>query len=135
MRLYLVGKKACIGVNVIFWELEILVLSVKVFYNLSLSWRLMIGDLFLQIPDIEGSHTSMWSKEGHSIILIRGTFRSEKWLYFHVQIDWESKNPLIYLICLQVIEYVQYLQEKVQKYEGSYQGWSQEPSKLMPWVN
>lgn len=35
---------------------------------------------------------------------------------------------------LQVIEYVQYLQEKVQKYEGSYQGWSSEPTKLMPWV-
>ncbi|CAJ1931805.1 unnamed protein product [Sphenostylis stenocarpa] len=34
---------------------------------------------------------------------------------------------------LEVIEYVQYLQEKVQKYEGSYQGWGQEPSKLMPW--
>lgn len=36
---------------------------------------------------------------------------------------------------LEVIEYVQYLQEKVQKYEGSYQGWSQEPSKMMPWRN
>ncbi|KAL9325077.1 hypothetical protein ACSQ67_005722 [Phaseolus vulgaris] len=36
---------------------------------------------------------------------------------------------------LEVIEYVQYLQEKVQKYEGSYQGWGQEPSKLMPWRN
>ncbi|XP_061363124.1 transcription factor BIM2 [Gastrolobium bilobum] len=36
---------------------------------------------------------------------------------------------------LEVIDYVQYLQEKVQKYEGSYQGWSQEPSKLMPWRN
>ncbi|MED6222084.1 hypothetical protein PIB30_061072 [Stylosanthes scabra] len=36
---------------------------------------------------------------------------------------------------LEVIEYVQYLQEKVQKYEGSYQGWGHEPSKLMPWRN
>ncbi|XP_028803482.1 transcription factor BIM2 [Neltuma alba] len=36
---------------------------------------------------------------------------------------------------LEVIEYVQYLQEKVQKYEGSYQGWGQEPTKLMPWRN
>lgn len=35
---------------------------------------------------------------------------------------------------LQVIEYVQYLQEKVQKYEVSYQDWSAEPTKLMPWV-
>lgn len=35
---------------------------------------------------------------------------------------------------MQVIEYVQYLQEKVQKHEGSYQGWSPEPTKLMPWV-
>ncbi|OMO93635.1 hypothetical protein CCACVL1_06424, partial [Corchorus capsularis] len=34
---------------------------------------------------------------------------------------------------LEVIEYVQFLQEKVQKYEGSYQGWSSEPTKLMPW--
>ncbi|KAK3039774.1 hypothetical protein RJ639_027087 [Escallonia herrerae] len=36
---------------------------------------------------------------------------------------------------LEVIEYVQYLQEKVQKYEGSYQGWNPEPTKLMPWRN
>ncbi|KAG5608082.1 hypothetical protein H5410_019363 [Solanum commersonii] len=34
---------------------------------------------------------------------------------------------------LEVIQYVQYLQEKVQKYEGSYQPWSSEPTKLMPW--
>ncbi|KAJ7953961.1 Transcription factor BIM2 [Quillaja saponaria] len=27
------------------------------------------------------------------------------------------------------------LEEKVQKYEGSYQGWSPEPTKLMPWRN
>ncbi|GMQ11031.1 hypothetical protein CsSME_00053805 [Camellia sinensis var. sinensis] len=36
---------------------------------------------------------------------------------------------------LEVIEYIQYLQEKVHKYEGSYQGWNQEPPKLMPWRN
>ncbi|WZZ32901.1 hypothetical protein YC2023_016302 [Brassica napus] len=36
---------------------------------------------------------------------------------------------------LEVIGYVQYLQEKVQKYEGSYPGWSQEPTKLTPWRN
>ncbi|GAV79530.1 HLH domain-containing protein [Cephalotus follicularis] len=36
---------------------------------------------------------------------------------------------------LEVIEYVQFLQEKVQKYEGSNQGWSPEPTKLMPWRN
>ncbi|KAK2989400.1 hypothetical protein RJ640_008074 [Escallonia rubra] len=35
---------------------------------------------------------------------------------------------------LEVIEYVQYLQEKLLKYEGSYQGWNPEPTKLMPWV-
>lgn len=38
-------------------------------------------------------------------------------------------------ISLQVIEYIQFLQEKVQKYEGSYVGWNQEPAKLMPLVN
>lgn len=36
---------------------------------------------------------------------------------------------------MQVIEYVQFLQEKLQLYEGPYQGWTQVPSKLMPWVN
>ncbi|CAH8348257.1 unnamed protein product [Eruca vesicaria subsp. sativa] len=36
---------------------------------------------------------------------------------------------------LEVIDYVQYLQEKVQKYEGPYPGWSQEPTKLTPWRN
>ncbi|VFQ66628.1 unnamed protein product [Cuscuta campestris] len=34
---------------------------------------------------------------------------------------------------LEVIQYVQYLQEKVQKYEGPYQAWGSEPTKLMPW--
>ncbi|XVF49893.1 hypothetical protein PTKIN_Ptkin04bG0052600 [Pterospermum kingtungense] len=36
---------------------------------------------------------------------------------------------------LEVIEYIQFLQEKVHKFEGTYQGWSHEPSKLMPWRN
>ncbi|KAM3344394.1 transcription factor BIM2 isoform X1 [Capsicum galapagoense] len=36
---------------------------------------------------------------------------------------------------LEVIQYVQFLQDKVQKYEGSYQPWSSEPTKLMPWRN
>ncbi|CAA0828782.1 Transcription factor BIM2 [Striga hermonthica] len=36
---------------------------------------------------------------------------------------------------LEVIEYVQFLQEKVHRYEGSYQPWSSEPAKLMPWRN
>ncbi|KAG8639011.1 hypothetical protein MANES_14G089600v8 [Manihot esculenta] len=36
---------------------------------------------------------------------------------------------------LEVIEYIQFLQEKVQKYEGSYQGWNDEPAKLVPWRN
>ncbi|KAF5745338.1 hypothetical protein HS088_TW07G00922 [Tripterygium wilfordii] len=35
---------------------------------------------------------------------------------------------------LDVIHYVQCLQEKVQKYEGSYTGYP-EPTKLMPWRN
>lgn len=36
---------------------------------------------------------------------------------------------------LEVIEYIQYLQEKVTNYEGSFQGWSQEPAKMMPLRN
>ncbi|XVF54494.1 hypothetical protein PTKIN_Ptkin05aG0184700 [Pterospermum kingtungense] len=36
---------------------------------------------------------------------------------------------------LEVIEYIQFLQEKVHKYEGTYQGWNHEPSKLMQWRN
>ncbi|KAF3671549.1 putative phosphatidylinositol 4-kinase type 2-beta-like [Capsicum annuum] len=36
---------------------------------------------------------------------------------------------------LEVIQYVQYLQETVQKYEGSNQPLSSAPSKLMPWRN
>lgn len=35
---------------------------------------------------------------------------------------------------MQVIEYIQFLQEKLQMYEQSYQGWNQEPTKLIPWV-
>ncbi|KAA8541085.1 hypothetical protein F0562_025048 [Nyssa sinensis] len=36
---------------------------------------------------------------------------------------------------LEVIEYIQFLQEKVHKYEGSYQGWNHDPAKLMAWRN
>ncbi|KAK8507051.1 hypothetical protein V6N13_069844 [Hibiscus sabdariffa] len=36
---------------------------------------------------------------------------------------------------LEVVEYIQFLQEKVQKYEGANQGWNHEPSKLMHWSN
>jgi len=34
----------------------------------------------------------------------------------------------------QVIEYIQFLQEKVNRYEG-YPGWNSEPPKLAPWVS
>ncbi|KAF7838566.1 transcription factor BIM1 isoform X1 [Senna tora] len=34
---------------------------------------------------------------------------------------------------LEVIEYIHFLQEKVHKYEGSYQEWNHEAEKLMPW--
>ncbi|XP_024929379.3 transcription factor BIM1 isoform X2 [Ziziphus jujuba] len=34
---------------------------------------------------------------------------------------------------LEVIEYIQFLQEKAHKYEGSYQGWNNESTKLTPW--
>ncbi|KFK33226.1 hypothetical protein AALP_AA6G346700 [Arabis alpina] len=36
---------------------------------------------------------------------------------------------------LEVIEYIQFLQEKVQLYEGSQQMWYQAPTKLIPWRN
>ncbi|KAJ8751880.1 hypothetical protein K2173_026083 [Erythroxylum novogranatense] len=36
---------------------------------------------------------------------------------------------------LEVIEYIQFLQEKLQMYEGAYQAWSREPAKLVPWKN
>ncbi|KAM1076304.1 hypothetical protein EV1_023554 [Malus domestica] len=36
-------------------------------------------------------------------------------------------------LLLEVIEYIQFLQEKVNLYEGSYQGWSPELTKLVPW--
>lgn len=36
---------------------------------------------------------------------------------------------------LEVIEYIQCLQDKVQKYEGPYPVWNQELSKPMPWRN
>ncbi|PIN17565.1 hypothetical protein CDL12_09778 [Handroanthus impetiginosus] len=34
---------------------------------------------------------------------------------------------------LEVIQYIQFLHEKLQMYEGSCQGWSPEPTKLTPW--
>ncbi|XP_017219162.1 transcription factor BIM3 [Daucus carota subsp. sativus] len=34
---------------------------------------------------------------------------------------------------LEVIQYIQFLQERVQMFERTYQGWSSEPTKLTPW--
>ncbi|CAI9266017.1 unnamed protein product [Lactuca saligna] len=34
---------------------------------------------------------------------------------------------------LEVIQYIQFLQEKLQVYEGTFHGWSPESTKLMPW--
>ncbi|KAL7101092.1 hypothetical protein ACP275_08G035300 [Erythranthe tilingii] len=34
---------------------------------------------------------------------------------------------------LEVIQYIQFLHEKLQMYEGSCEGWSPEPTKLTPW--
>ncbi|GMH04385.1 hypothetical protein Nepgr_006224 [Nepenthes gracilis] len=36
-------------------------------------------------------------------------------------------------VLLEVIKYIQFLQEKLQMYEGPCQGWSQESTKLIPW--
>ncbi|RCV31614.1 hypothetical protein SETIT_6G192000v2 [Setaria italica] len=36
---------------------------------------------------------------------------------------------------LEVIEYIRFLQEKVQKYEVSHPEWNQENAKIMPWSN
>ncbi|XP_062195442.1 transcription factor BIM3-like isoform X2 [Phragmites australis] len=36
---------------------------------------------------------------------------------------------------LEVIEYIRFLQEKVQKHEVSHQEWNQENAKIMPWSN
>ncbi|XP_020090088.1 transcription factor BIM2-like isoform X2 [Ananas comosus] len=36
---------------------------------------------------------------------------------------------------LEVIEYIRFLQEKVQKYEATNPEWNQESSNLLPWVN
>ncbi|KAG8048004.1 hypothetical protein GUJ93_ZPchr0008g13768 [Zizania palustris] len=36
---------------------------------------------------------------------------------------------------LEVIEYIRFLQEKVQKYEVSYPEWSEENAKAVPWTN
>ncbi|XP_042400314.1 transcription factor BIM2-like isoform X1 [Zingiber officinale] len=36
-------------------------------------------------------------------------------------------------LLLEVIEYIRFLQEKIQKYETSYSGWNHDDAKLMPW--
>lgn len=35
---------------------------------------------------------------------------------------------------MQVIEYIRFLQEKVQKYESTFPEWNQENAKMLPWV-
>jgi hypothetical protein len=36
---------------------------------------------------------------------------------------------------MQVIEYIRFLQEKVQKFEASVPEWNQENAKILPWSN
>jgi hypothetical protein len=36
---------------------------------------------------------------------------------------------------MQVIEYIRFLQEKVQKYEVSYPEWNPENANVVPWAN
>jgi hypothetical protein len=36
---------------------------------------------------------------------------------------------------MQVIEYIRFLQEKVEKHEASQPEWNQENAKIMPWSN
>ncbi|XP_015880243.2 transcription factor BIM3 isoform X1 [Ziziphus jujuba] len=47
--------------------------------------------------------------------------------------DDQKKDKASFL--LEVIEYIRFLQEKLNMYEGSYPGWSSEPTKLTPWRN
>lgn len=60
-----------------------------------------------------------------------------KFSYYLIELDLPFSLPLYNTkpwFFLQVIEYIQFLQEKVHKYEDPYQGWSHEPPKIMPWV-
>ncbi|KVI04751.1 Myc-type, basic helix-loop-helix (bHLH) domain-containing protein, partial [Cynara cardunculus var. scolymus] len=44
------------------------------------------------------------------------------------------KKPMTISKCYnKVIEYIQFLQEKVHKYEDTHQGWNSEPPKILPW--
>ena len=52
-------------------------------------------------------------------------------IYFYLIIN--HRNDKLSM-SMQVIEYIQFLQDKVQKYEGPYPGWNQELSKPMPSV-
>jgi hypothetical protein len=36
---------------------------------------------------------------------------------------------------MQVIEYIRFLQEKVQKHEATFPEWNQENAKILPWVS
>ncbi|GAB2288980.1 hypothetical protein Dimus_023284 [Dionaea muscipula] len=38
-------------------------------------------------------------------------------------------------LLLEVIEYIQFLQEKLQVYEGSNTCWNPDPARLIPWVS
>lgn len=62
---------------------------------------------------------------------------SKEWYFFFYFYSFKGQfvELLFFLIFLQVIEYIQFLREKVHKFEGSYQGWNTEPTKLMRWVS
>ncbi|XP_051114722.1 transcription factor BIM2-like isoform X2 [Andrographis paniculata] len=45
----------------------------------------------------------------------------------------DKASFLLEFILMQVIQYIQYLHEKLQMYEGPCQGWSPESTKSLPW--
>ncbi|KAI8541773.1 hypothetical protein RHMOL_Rhmol08G0088400 [Rhododendron molle] len=87
----------------------------------------MLKDLLPQ-NDQKRDKASLLLEVHHPPLLLIYVYDSVDFpIYFILKMNWRM------VIYMQVIEYVQFLQEKLQLYEGPYQGWTQVPSKLMPW--
>jgi len=48
--------------------------------------------------------------------------------------SWLTHDSFVPSFLMQVIEYIRFLQEKVQKYEATFPEWNQENAKMLPWV-
>lgn len=98
-----------------------------------LNKKLYLCARFQVLRDLIPQNDQKRDKASFLLEVLRSTFNHLFLVYILMDNSFSCKLNQNYFF-FQVIEYIQFLQDKLQIYEKSYEGWSQEPTKLIPWV-